>query len=98
MHSRQGLAALDEVRPFNTSSKGQLLNQCEAGRSSKQPAGRRAMLPIIHAGTERGKRFRRTSPRGSHSRIAATAHRLGKGGRKGSVSCGSFRGSSVGRA
>ena len=82
MHSRLGLAKLDEGRPFNILSNGHLFNQCGASQSSKQLVGRTAMLPIIHAGTERGKRSRRSSPRGSHSRIAATARRPGKGGRK----------------
>ena len=98
LHSRQGLAALDKGCPFNISSNYQLFNQCGAGRSSKQPAGRTAMLPIIHARIERGKRFRRSSPRGSHPRIAGTARRPGKARRKGFVSCGSSRGSSIGRA
>ena len=53
------------------------------------------MLPIIHEVTERGKRFRSYSPRGSHSHLAATARRPGKGRRKGYVNSGSFRGSST---
>ena len=56
------------------------------------------MLSIIHAGTERRKRFRHFSPRGSCSRIGAIVRRPGEGGRKGSVSCGSLGGSSIGRA
>ena len=63
-----------------------------------QLASHTTMLLIIHAGTERGKRLRCSSPRGSHSLIAAIAPPLGKGGRKGSVSCGSPGGSSPGQA
>ena len=37
------------------------------------------MLPIIHAGIERGKIFRRSSPWVSHSLITATTRRLCKG-------------------
>ena len=40
------------------------------------------MLPIIHTGTERGKGFKWSSPWGSHSHVATTAHHLGKDGRK----------------
>ena len=42
--------------------------------------------------------FKHSSPRGSHSRIAVTARRLCKGGKKGFVSCGSSRGNSTGQA
>ena len=98
MHNRQGLAALDEGHPFNLSLDGQLFNQCRAGRPSEQLVGRKTMLPIIHARIEREKRFRRSSPRGSHSRIAVTTRRPSKGGRKESDSYGSSKGNSTGLA
>ena len=95
LHSKQGLTALDEGCPFDISSNGQLFNQHKAGRSSKQPFGRMTMLPIIYTGTERGKGFRWASSWRSHSRVATTSRHPGKGGRKGSVSCGPSRDSSA---
>ena len=97
MHSRQGLAALDEGCPFDISSNGQLFNQRRAGRSSKHPAGRTTMLPIICTRIERGKGFRWPSPWGSHSYVTTTTLRPRKGGRKRSISCGSLGHSSVGQ-
>ena len=51
---------LDEGRPFNISSDGQLFNQCRASQSSKKPASRTAMLPTNHTGTKRGKMLSRS--------------------------------------
>ena len=49
-------------------------------------------------GNKERKGFRWSSPWGSHSCVATIARHLSKGGRKGSVSCGSFGGSCVGWA
>ena len=97
-HSRPNLAALDEGRPFNIPPDGQLFDQLEASRRSKQSVGRTVMLSTIHMGTKRGEELRQSSPRRSHPCITTIVHHLGHGRREGPISHGSLRDSSDGRA
>ena len=62
-----------------------------------QSAGRKAMISVIYAGTERGEEPRNSSPRGSNPYVAITVRRLDQGGGEGSAGYGPPRKSNVGR-